>query len=856
MKKLIALFALAGGLLLSTSPVMSQCTTPSFAAGTLCGNPTGSTGQGRPTLPLPVLDAGGATGTTGHKLPYLDGTNTWSAAQIGTSFTLSTLLSVQGSTNGVFRPITVRNSNVGSSAVTTIDLGNDSSTLAGELLVSSLAGTSFGPGGDTALLANTGNLSLRTTTSKAMTFYTNSILGMTLDTSQRLTASMSSTSTGVTQTVGNNTTALATTAFVYAADKIFNVLAYGATGNGVTDDTAAIQSAITAAQATITSTQFVACVYFPRPTSAYIITTTLLITKSLCIHGDGPAVSQLVSTQNIPYITVDTTAGEIFFFKMSGMGFTQSNGGAVNLEAGIKFIGANKVNYVEISDNTFYGVNIGIWGTTASGGSWSKIFANTCVNSGRFPDKCIWMQNGSFGSMVISNNVMGATTDVIRLESQGDTLIVGNQMNTATNCITVTSNTSVIRSMSNQCDAGPTNFYNLTSVNGFYAKDTMAARMVVTTPTGISIEADREETIAASITGSQNNYEPASFYRANKIILSSNGAYNITGFVAAGDAHKFCIYNISAFVITFLYNTTSTGPGGIGTNYQIDGEGTGQVMRPKETTCFQYNMSTTKWNITGQPENVTLASITSQAAGAIATGTGAPILSIGAINGAWTSGAVLFKGLTGGIKIQDSIPTFTSNLDQDTVNTLLKNNAGGIKLTPSTNTNSNSVTIGTTGIVTIDAGLVGSSFSFTSSSNLSTNANSTFRGLTVKNANAGSSTFSLLDLGNDSSDSAGEFGVASMANTTYGPGGDFFVLSTIGTLTLRTLVNQAMTFYTNSILGMTLSTSQVLNVVGGFSANGSVGLTRTCTIAAPGAGNTFTFTLGILTAVGASAGCV
>ena len=48
-------------------------------SGTLWGNATASQGLGTASLPLPVLDRGGATGTSGHKLPYLDGSpNLWS----------------------------------------------------------------------------------------------------------------------------------------------------------------------------------------------------------------------------------------------------------------------------------------------------------------------------------------------------------------------------------------------------------------------------------------------------------------------------------------------------------------------------------------------------------------------------------------------------------------------------------------------------------------------------------------------------------------------------------------------------------------------------------------------------------
>lgn len=48
--------------------------------GTLWGNPNASQGLGKASLPLPVLDQGGATGTSGHKIPYLDGNNVFSGS--------------------------------------------------------------------------------------------------------------------------------------------------------------------------------------------------------------------------------------------------------------------------------------------------------------------------------------------------------------------------------------------------------------------------------------------------------------------------------------------------------------------------------------------------------------------------------------------------------------------------------------------------------------------------------------------------------------------------------------------------------------------------------------------------------
>lgn len=67
-----------------------------------------------------------------------------------------------------------------------------------------------------------------------------------------------------------------------------NVQDFGATGDGVTDDTAAIQAAITYAEATATppdAAPGVVGIYFPF--SKYIITSALVVTKSLSFVGEG-----------------------------------------------------------------------------------------------------------------------------------------------------------------------------------------------------------------------------------------------------------------------------------------------------------------------------------------------------------------------------------------------------------------------------------------------------------------------------------------------------------------------------------------------------------------------------------------
>jgi pectate lyase-like protein len=82
----------------------------------------------------------------------------------------------------------------------------------------------------------------------------------------------------------------------YGTPDWFNVKNYGAIGDGVVDDTAAINAAIVAANLVGTGT-----LYFPR--GSYVVTSVLTTITSAVIIGDGPYHSQLVPSPGIgPFV--------------------------------------------------------------------------------------------------------------------------------------------------------------------------------------------------------------------------------------------------------------------------------------------------------------------------------------------------------------------------------------------------------------------------------------------------------------------------------------------------------------------------------------------------------------------------
>lgn len=139
----------------------------------------------------------------------------------------------------------------------------------------------------------------------------------------------------------------------YTDKRIVDVKVYGAKGDGTTDDTAAIQAAITAAGAG-------SAIFISRPTSYYKIATgPINVNKSLMIYGYQ---SMLKLSTHTAIFNVTASSVVIQDLYLVGTGSTLDN---TTLETGINIAGASAaapVTNVQIINNTldsfeFYGIN-------------------------------------------------------------------------------------------------------------------------------------------------------------------------------------------------------------------------------------------------------------------------------------------------------------------------------------------------------------------------------------------------------------------------------------------------------------------------------------------------------------------
>lgn len=196
-----------------------------------------------------------------------------------------------------------------------------------------------------------------------------------------------------------------------------NVLDYGATGDGVTNDTTALQAAITVATANKRT------LYVPAGTYLY---SSLTIANGITIIGDGNSSMLKKTTTNLDGITVTTTSP----ITVENISFTAV---ASQTDKALMLINpATGENSLSTFRNvTFAGFYIGLQFLRAA--TWSIIdcyFESAGVDAG---STGLWIQNNQnpdSGDSTVIGNVFYYSNNVgthIRQISSGGTKIIGNK---------------------------------------------------------------------------------------------------------------------------------------------------------------------------------------------------------------------------------------------------------------------------------------------------------------------------------------------------------------------------------------------------------------------------------------------
>jgi hypothetical protein len=216
------------------------------------------------------------------------------------------------------------------------------------------------------------------------------------------------------------------------------------------------------------------------------------------------------------------------------------------------------------------------WSAFTGGGSgWHTFKGNKARNSGALTvHDWLYFGAGAQGSLTIVDNVIYATANGIQAGdgtvSVGDLVIANNQFNTATSAIHLQGGTSYgtnVQIVGNDMDAGVTHAINLDNMGNVVGRANNfggATDILITNSRGIgttqspSIYIDRYETLIATLTASQNDYNPSGFSRTGRLVINSNSTWTITGLVAQGEDRYIEIYNASASTLTFSDNSASS----------------------------------------------------------------------------------------------------------------------------------------------------------------------------------------------------------------------------------------------------------------------------------------------------------
>jgi hypothetical protein len=217
------------------------------------------------------------------------------------------------------------------------------------------------------------------------------------------------------------------------ASREFDVKTYGAIGDGVTNDTAAIQAALAAIPAGG------GVLYFPAGQYLYA-GATLTLDRQISVRGDGGCGAATEGTLSISTIDLNSSTGTLFTVTVDGCRFSNiglRNTSVTTPSAGAGILvsaGGNRIRYENIAIDAFY---IGIDVQAGQVQTFENCFIGSPVLYG-IKLRHILIPDG--GDHAISNcfvysSISGRVpTSAIRIESGGGVKIINTKINAGANC--------------------------------------------------------------------------------------------------------------------------------------------------------------------------------------------------------------------------------------------------------------------------------------------------------------------------------------------------------------------------------------------------------------------------------------
>ena len=210
----------------------------------------------------------------------------------------------------------------------------------------------------------------------------------------------------------------------------FNVRWFGAKGDGVTDDTTAIQAAITAAQTACRA------LYFPGTSHFYLVSSALNVTAPLRLFGDYGT-----STINTSAVSADLLVINAANVEVHGISFgstvTKAAGNYINVIGGSNIrihhfvtqnaycsinLAATFASIIDITDGYFFNTLANCFGMTISGGFEIRL-RHLIMNSGASPQPTAGILVANSGDIIMEDvNIVQHGRDLLLTPGAGQSI--------------------------------------------------------------------------------------------------------------------------------------------------------------------------------------------------------------------------------------------------------------------------------------------------------------------------------------------------------------------------------------------------------------------------------------------------